>query len=82
MSLLHSSRRYQYPLAAITGTRDETAITGTRDETATSIEKNNHVPIRPTVDMSTSKAPRVFPSHGVTESIIVASLGIRVADAS
>ncbi|KAL0791018.1 hypothetical protein Bca101_007264 [Brassica carinata] len=32
-------------------------------------------PIRPIVDMSASNAPRVFPSHGVTESITVALLG-------
>ncbi|CAN7045268.1 unnamed protein product [Brassica oleracea var. botrytis] len=82
-----SERGVRWNTAAITGTRDETAITGTRDETATSIQKNNHVgacgigpasdqPIRPTVDMSASKAPRVFPSHGVTESIIKARHGL------
>ncbi|KAH0926740.1 hypothetical protein HID58_018996 [Brassica napus] len=50
-------------------------ITRTRDETATNIQKNNQVGpvvsvllapeqlIRPTVDMSASNAPRVFPSH-------------------
>ncbi|KAF3515272.1 hypothetical protein F2Q69_00009108 [Brassica cretica] len=32
-----------HAMAAITGTRDETAITETRDETAPSIQKNNHV---------------------------------------
>ncbi|KAF2614004.1 hypothetical protein F2Q70_00013143 [Brassica cretica] len=32
-------------------------------------------PIRPIVDMSASNAPRVFPSHGVTESITVALVG-------
>ncbi|CAF1710729.1 hypothetical protein HID58_056722 [Brassica napus] len=32
-------------------------------------------PIRQIVDMSASNAPRVFPSHGVTESITVALLG-------
>ncbi|KAH0850459.1 hypothetical protein HID58_095506, partial [Brassica napus] len=32
-------------------------------------------PTHPIVDMSASNAPRVFPSHGVTESITVALLG-------
>ncbi|CAG7876793.1 unnamed protein product, partial [Brassica rapa] len=59
----------------------QAAITETRDETATNIQKNNQVgpvvsvllapeqPIRSTVDMSASNAPRVFPSHGVTERL-------------